>query len=215
MMNKPTLLIIGGSSTALEIRECAELAPERYDEIQNVVGDNEVCQYSYIKDSQLEEKLKSAQNSRFIVGITNIKLKEKFESILMSYGSKPINVIHPTSVISPSAKLGDGNYVGAYAIISSNAVVGDNNLINLQVTVGHDAVIGNNCALNPAARISGNVKIEDNCLIGANAFIFQGLTICHDTQIDAMVYIRENVTAPSTIFSKFCSKLLILKRNRY
>lgn len=214
-MCKPTLLIIGGSSTALEIRECAELTPERYDEILNVVGDNEDCQCSFIHDFELEDKLKSISNCRYIIGFTSIKLKEKYEALFASQNIKPINIIHPTAIISPSARIGRGNYVGAYAIISSNAIIGDNNLINLQVTLGHDSITGNNCAINPAARISGHVKIGNNCLIGANSFIFQGLTICHDSQIDAMVYIREDVKEPSTIFSKFGSKLLVLKRKGF
>lgn len=214
-MEKTTLLIIGGSSTALEIRECAELNSDEYAEILNVVGDNEDCQYSFIQDHELEEKLNTTPNCRFIVGFTNVELKEKYESIFASHNFEPINVIHPTAIISPSAKLGKGNYVGAYVTISSNAIVGNNNLINLQVTIGHDSVTGNNCAINPAARVSGHVKIGDNCLIGANTFIYQGASICHDTQIDAMVYIRENVKEPSVIFSKYGSKLLTLKRKRY
>lgn len=188
-----TLLIIGGSSTALEIRECADLYyKEQFTSIYNVIGDNEeVYIENVIKDSELDAFLLANANISFIIGFTNQKLKRFFYDKLSI--TKLVSIVHPTSVIFPSAIIGDGSYIGATAVVSSNAVVGKCCLINIGTSIGHDVQIGDDCILNPGVRISGHCKVGDRTLIGANSFIFQSKVIGNDCAIDAMTYIDRDI----------------------
>ena len=188
-----TLLIIGGSSTALEIRECVDLYyKEQFTSIYNVIGDNEeTCIENVIRDSELDAFLLVNANISCIIGFTNQKLRRFFYDKLSI--AKLVSIIHPTSVISPSATIGAGSYIAATAVVSSNAVVGRGCLISIGVSVGHDVQIGDDCILNPGVRISGHCKVGSRTLIGANSFIFQFKIVGEDCAIDAMTYIDRNI----------------------
>lgn len=187
-----TLLIIGGSSTAIEIRECADLFYyDKFEHIYNVIGDAESSSLSnVIHDSEIDRFIVE-KDIAFIIGFTNQKLKSLFNDKLSQCTS--VSIVHPTAVVSPSANIGEGTYIGATAVVSSNAVVGNGCIVNIGASIGHDAIIGDNCIINPGARISGNCTIGSKTLIGANAFIFQGKSIGTDCAIDALTYIDRDI----------------------
>ena len=212
---KPTLFIVGGSSTALEIRETVDqFFKDKYFAVYNVISDEEppILQ-TYIRDSSLLDRLSTIEVSHYIIGFTNRSLRLRFVDLFGGFNSVLDNVIHPSSYVSPSAILGKGNYLAANAVISSNALIGNSNLINYNVTIGHDVVVGSDCFFNPGARISGNVKIGNGCLFGANSFVFQGLEIKDDCQIDALCYIDRVIEANSMCTSNGGS--LRVYRRRY
>lgn len=190
------LYIIGGASTALEMRETIDMVENPYDCIVNVVADGESCRYSYVEDSNIVEHLMRFEKRSFIIGFINQKLRKKFYDLMMSYNAELVNVIHPKAFISKSASIGKGNYLGCNAVVSSEAEIGDCNIINLNVTIGHNAKVGTNCIFNPGARISGNCIIGDRCLFGANSFIFQGVSVSNDCSIDALTYVNQNLDEP-------------------
>ena len=57
--------------------------------------------------------------------------------------------IHPTAVISPSAKLGADVSVGAYTVIEDGVTVGDGTIIFPQCYVGKNVSIGQSCRIYP------------------------------------------------------------------
>ena len=189
-----TLYIIGGASTALEMRETIELVDNSYDCIVNVVADGELCRYSFIEDSKLIDHLAMSNKKSFVIGFVNQKLRKRFYDLFIANNAEPAdNIIHPSAFVSKSAKLGRGNYLACNVVVSSEAELGEFNIVNLSVTVGHNAKIGSNCIFNPGTRISGNCNIGDRCLFGANSFVFQGKTIGEDCAIDALTYIDRDI----------------------
>jgi UDP-3-O-[3-hydroxymyristoyl] glucosamine N-acyltransferase len=194
MESNSPLLIFGGSNLASEIRETADLLGDR--EIYNVIAEGESCLYSHITDNELEVFIKEHPDSRYILGFSIRKLRERFIGILNKYNLLAENVIAPTAYIAKTAKIGTGNYFGHSAVISSHVEIGDRNVIGFLVGIGHDAVIGNDCIINPGAKISGHCVVGNNCLLGANSFIHQGVKVSEYSIIDAMTYIREDVDTP-------------------
>lgn len=187
-----TLLIIGGSSTAIEIRECADLFyHDKFEHIYNVIGDTETLSLPNVIHDYDIEKFIADNDIAFIIGFTNQKLRRLFNDKLSQ--CTPVSIVHPTAVVSPSANIGEGTYVGATAVVSSNAVVGNGCIVNIGASIGHDAIIGDNCIINPGARISGNCSVGSRTLIGANVFVFQGKSIGVDCAIDALTYIDRDI----------------------
>jgi sugar O-acyltransferase (sialic acid O-acetyltransferase NeuD family) len=192
---KNNLLIIGGKSTALEIYDVINShLKEAYLDIVFVIGDNESMNdsYNFITDSELEDYV-NKYKCCYIISFANHKLRVKFANLMNTYGIKPINIIHPSSIISSSANIGVGNYIAAGSIISYNAVINNHCMINFNATVGHDSYIKDHCIINPGARISGNVNIGERVLIGTNSIIFQGKNIGNDCLIDALTYIDRDI----------------------
>lgn len=102
-------------------------------------------------------------------------------------------VIHPLTIISPSAKVNAGTMVVHGAIIQCNTSIGKHCIINTGAIVDHDSVIGDFVHLAPRATICGNVTIGEGTLIGAAAVIIPGITIGKWCVIGAGSVITANV----------------------
>ena len=65
--------------------------------------------------------------------------------------------IHPSAVISPSAKIGEGTVVMAGAVINADAVIGNHCIVNTGATVDHDCMVEDYCHVAPGVHISGGL----------------------------------------------------------
>ncbi len=82
--------------------------------------------------------------------------------------------IHPTAVISASAKLGANVSVGAYSVIEDDVVIGDNTIIFPQVYIGKRTQIGTDCILYP------QVVVREDCVLKNHVILQPGAKIGND-----------------------------------
>lgn len=84
--------------------------------------------------------------------------------------------IHPSAVIDPSAKIGDGVAVGACAVIGRDVEIGDRVRVFPNVTiydgvrVGEDSVIHSGVALREGTQLGARVVIHNNVVVGSDGF---------------------------------------------
>jgi sugar O-acyltransferase (sialic acid O-acetyltransferase NeuD family) len=95
------------------------------------------------------------------------------------------SVIHPTAVVSPSATIGDGVFIGPRAVVNARAVIGAGTIINTAAILEHDARTGEYCHLAPGAIVLGNAGVGDQVLVGSNATILPAITVGHRVTIGA------------------------------
>lgn len=108
--------------------------------------------------------------------------------------------IDSLAFISPSAKIGENVYIGAFAFIGDNAVVGDGSSIYPHSTIGDNVKLGKGCKIYPnvsiyeGCRLGNNVTIHSGSVIGADGFGFAPNTEGYDKipQI-GIVTIEDNV----------------------
>lgn len=101
---------------------------------------------------------------------------EAFAKLLQIYAqfkSNKVGVEQP-HFVSPSAKIGNDVYIGAFVYIGANAIIGDNVKIYPQTYIGDDVRIGDNTIL-----FSG-VKIYYECIVGANCTIHANTVVGSD-----------------------------------
>lgn len=82
--------------------------------------------------------------------------------------------IHSQALIDPSATLGAGVSVGAFACIAAGAVIGDGAQIAEHCVIGRNAVIGAH------TRLSARVTIGDDCRLGERCLLHPGVVIGAD-----------------------------------
>lgn len=82
--------------------------------------------------------------------------------------------VHPSAVVSPDAKLGQGVSINANAVIEAGAEIGDGTVIGAGCYIGHDVKIGAGSLLYP------NVTVMYRCVIGRMAVIHPGVVIGGD-----------------------------------
>jgi len=79
--------------------------------------------------------------------------------------------VHPTAIISPSAKLGRDAHVGAYTVIEDGASIGDRAIIEAQCFIGREVVIGCDCHLYPQVSIREECRMGDRFIAHCGAVI--------------------------------------------
>jgi UDP-3-O-[3-hydroxymyristoyl] glucosamine N-acyltransferase len=82
--------------------------------------------------------------------------------------------IQQPSYISPSAKIGEHVFIGAFAYIGDHAEIADNAKIFPQAFIGNNAKIGQHSIIHPG------VKVYHDCVIGKNVIIHAGTVIGSD-----------------------------------
>lgn len=73
--------------------------------------------------------------------------------------------IHPTAVIAPTAKLGEGVHVGPWTVIEDGASVGDGCVIEAQVFIGQRVVMGRQCHIYPQVTVREGCTMGDRCIL--------------------------------------------------
>lgn len=81
--------------------------------------------------------------------------------------------IHPTAVVDPTARLGEGVSVAAQAVIEAGAEIGAGTSIGAGTVVGRNVVLGKNCRISPQVTLS-------HCLIGDRVLLHPGVRIGQD-----------------------------------
>lgn len=75
------------------------------------------------------------------------------------------------SAVAPSARLGEGVHVGAFAYVDENAAIGDRTVIYPQVYIGENVKVGKDCILYPGVKVYRDCVIGDRCIIHSGAVI--------------------------------------------
>jgi sugar O-acyltransferase (sialic acid O-acetyltransferase NeuD family) len=115
-----------------------------------------------------------------------------------SWGLGFIDVVSPTSRISPRAALGEGVVLFPHTYLGPGARLGDHVCLNVGASVSHDTVIGAYTIVNPGARIAGNVFVGEGCYIGMGSQILQGRRVGAGTVIGAGAVVLKDLPASVT-----------------
>ncbi len=107
---------------------------------------------------------------------TLIKVDNAYESLAKLLNlyemSKPKKEgIDSLAFVSPTAKIGENVYIGAFAYVGENAVIGKNTLIYPHTYVGDNVKIGDNTILYPHVNIYHDCRIGNECVLHAGAVI--------------------------------------------
>ena len=139
--------------------------------------------------------------SPFIISIGNNKIRKQVaERLQASYGK----AIHPSAILSPTAKIGDGTVVMQGAIIQADANVGKHCIINTGASVDHECVIGDYAHISPHATLCGNVHVGEGSWIGAGTTVIPNLSIGKWCVIGAGSVITEDIPDHVLAFGNPC-----------
>ena len=98
------------------------------------------------------------------IGVNAIR-KKVVEKLTGDFGI----AIHPSAIVSPSAKIGEGTVVMAGAIINADAVIGKHCIINTGASVDHECVVGDYCHIAPHATLCGQVHVGEGTMMGVGS----------------------------------------------
>lgn len=82
--------------------------------------------------------------------------------------------IHPTAIISPSARLGKNIYIGPYAVIEDNVIIEDG------VSIGAHTFIGEQCYIGEGSYLAPRVTLYSKVVLGKRNTIHSGAVLGAD-----------------------------------
>jgi len=166
------LLIVGAGGHAKVVLEAAESAGW---EIAAVVGletdDSELLGHAVTLSAD------GIDADGFIVAIGSNPIRARYFEQYRDSGLTPVTVIHPSAVLSPTAKVGAGAFVAAGCIVNAMASIGPDAILNTGCVVEHDVVVGGHSLVGPLASLCGGAAIDQGVLLGAGATVAPGRRI--------------------------------------
>lgn len=176
-------------------------------EVEGLIDDNEaikeLCGYPVSLSSDINRE------SEFIISIGNNEIRKR---IANQYKVTYKTLIHPSAVISPSAKLSEeGSVVMQGAILQAEVEVGKHAIINTACSIDHECKLGDFVHISPNSTLCGNVHIGDGSWIGAGSVILPGVTIGKWCTIGAGSVVSKNIPDYTLASGNRCKILKTLK----
>lgn len=112
--------------------------------------------------------------SPIVVSIgNNVTRKQITEKLNCEFGT----VVHPSSIVSPNATIGEGSVVMQGAIVQSGATIGRHCILNTGASIDHECTVEDFVHVSPQATLCGNVHVGEGAWIGAAAVVIPGVKI--------------------------------------
>lgn len=123
-------------------------------------------------------------------------------------GGEFFELIHKTARVYKNAKLGKGNFIGAYSVVGNDAVIGDYNMIQSYTVLGHDVRIGSWNRIDTHVTCVGGIVIEDEADIYTSAVISHNVRIETGAHVGALSFVIRKVKAGTTVMGNPAKRLL-------
>lgn len=96
--------------------------------------------------------------SAAIPAVGNNLVRQQWHQLIQDIGIPVANVIHPSAIISPSAKIGRGVTIMAGCIIGVETYIDDGVIVNMGTAIDHDVKIGQFAHLSVGVKVGGEKK---------------------------------------------------------
>lgn len=198
--SRQPVVIYGAGKGAVTLKECLELIGtyEVVCFVDDDAGVAALCQLPVFHSSWLGELYEQGiRNLACEIGNGSVRLRILGECDKIGFDL--INVIHPQAAVSPSVRMGKGNYVKAGAVIETGTVIGDCCIIDNGAVIAHDNVIGGGCHIAPGVSMGSSIKVGDLVIIGIGASIATGVQIGRSAIVSVGSSVIKDVMAYAVI----------------
>ncbi len=180
------VVIIGGGGHAKVVIESLRARGETVAAIVDAdPTPRQVLDVPVVGDDLALPGLREQGLSKLFVAIGDNRLRETLGRKARALGFVLVNAIHPSAVISPTARLGEGVAVMAGVAINADSQVEDLAIVNTGAVVDHDCRLGLACHLGPASALAGGVTVGERAFLGVGARVIPGVAIGADTIVGA------------------------------
>jgi sugar O-acyltransferase (sialic acid O-acetyltransferase NeuD family) len=139
--------------------------------------------------------------THFIVAVGSVgdaTVRRRLFERALALGLAPLEVRHPSAVVSRWATLGQGVQLLPAAVVNAGACIGANVIVNTGAIVEHDCRIGDHVHIATGARLASTVDVGAGAHVGAGAVIRQSISIGAEAVVGAGAVVVKDVP-PGTV----------------
>lgn len=169
------IYVIGAGGHGAVVAELAQITGWN---LVGFVDDNAELEGSGVLESTVlggTEKIPRGAAVALGVGDNNVRLR--LLAMVAEMGWRLPVLIHPSAVVSPSSKIGDGTVLLAQSAVNARAEIGCGCILNTACSVDHDCVLGDCTHIAPGSRLAGAVNVGKATLIGIGTSILPCIKI--------------------------------------
>ena len=186
------IILVGYGGHAKSVADCIE-RQGKYRIIGYTDFQKYESSYPYLgTDEVLEDYYdRGIRNIALCIGyLGKGKSRQKIYMNLKQIGFEFPPIIDPFAIISDSASLGEGTFVGKYAVVNAEARIGKMVIVNTMALIEHECVVGDFSHVAVSAVLCGQVEVGEAAFIGANSTVIQCRKIVPRQIIPAGITIR-------------------------
>lgn len=179
------VVLVGFGGHAKSVADCIEREGKYH-----IVGYTDMqeadSQYSYLgTDDELQAILVGGvKNAAIGIGYMGKgAVRQHLYAKLKQIGFYLPVITDPSAIVSSTAVVGEGSFIGKCAVINAEASIGKMAIINTKALVEHECVVGDFTHVAVGAVLCGQVKVGEGAFIGANATVIQ----CRQIESNAIV----------------------------
>lgn len=131
--------------------------------------------------------------ARVHIGIGRNDTRLTLGAKVVCQGARLVSAIHPSAVISSSARLGQGVCICAGAVIGPGAQLGDQVIVNTGSTIDHGSLLEEGSWIAPGVTTGGEVRIHRRACVSTGAVLVAGVTVGEGAVVGAGAVVTRNV----------------------
>lgn len=181
------IVLIGGGGHALSVAD-AIVSGKNY----KIAGYTDVSDaHIFLRYLGTDEMLgdlfrKGISNAAVTVGyLGKSGIRDRLYRTAKGLGFRLPPIMDPSAVVSGSAEVGEGVFVGKHAVVNAGARIGRMCIINTGAVIEHNNRIGEYSHIAVGTVLCGDVSVGEHAFVGANATIIQGVHIGMNAVIGA------------------------------
>ena len=159
----------------------------------------EFCECQVFGASRYLQSLKGKGRFGYLVSIGNNEIRAACFQRALEHGMLPTTLIHPSAIVSKSARLAEGTVVMPRVVINASAEVGRNCIVNTAAVVEHDCRIGDHVHVSPGVLLGGGVTVHSFAHIGIGAVALPGAEIGEGAIVGAGAVVLDCVPPGATV----------------
>jgi UDP-perosamine 4-acetyltransferase len=158
-------------------------------------GPGPVLGCDWLGGTGLLPALRAQGLSAAVVAIGDNAARLRLAALCEAAGFTLPPLLHPTALISPSARIAAGVQVMARAVVGPEATLGRLVLINTAAIVEHECSLGEAAHLGPGAVLCGRVSLGARVLVAAGAVVRPGVAVGADALVAPGAAVAAEVAA--------------------
>lgn len=134
------------------------------------------------------------------IGYKHFDFKEQVYNSIK--GIVPLaNIICKHAFVHPTAKLGEGIFLGNFVVINLGAELEDDVTVTLHSIINHDSIVRKHTFVSTRVTTAGNVDIGSKCFIGVGSVISDGIKIADSVWLSPATVVVKDLESPGQYMS--------------